>query len=181
MSLIINVQTLPEEGVSIHEEYERSWLTNIPDFGHDNEQAYIKGLIRLSGSVVKEGSNLRLRGRVACGIHTFCSRCGKEMEYPVNSEFELVLMPGKAEIRELEKELTPEDLDHLYYQGTEIDLAPYFQEQVALEVPMQFLCRPDCKGICPGCGANLNLEPCRCRKEESDPRLSVLRQLKIGK
>jgi len=181
MSLIINLQTLPEEGVSIHEEYERSWLTNIPDYCRENEVAYIKGLIKLSGTLVKEGNNLRLRGEVACTIHTFCSRCGEELDYPVNSEFDLVLMPSKAEAKGMEKMLTPDDLDHLYYQGAEIDLTPYFQEQVALEVPMQFLCRPECRGICPGCCANLNLEPCRCKKEQGDPRLAVLRQLKIGK
>ena len=181
MSLLVNIQALPEEGLSLNEEYDRSWLTNIPEYGFVNNEAYIKDSIKLSGLLVKEGNNLRLRGTVEFTIHTLCSRCGEEMDHAVNSKFDLVLMPSSSDVIEMEKVLTPEDLEHLYYSGTEVDLTPYFQEQVALEIPMQFICRPDCKGICPGCLANLNTCACQCIRQTGDPRLSVLRQLKIGK
>ena len=87
MSLLVNIQTLPEEGLNLKEEYDRSWLTNIPEYGFVNNEAYIKDSIKLSGLLVKEGNNLRLRGKVEFTIHTFCSRCGEEMDYPVNSKF----------------------------------------------------------------------------------------------
>jgi len=181
MSLIVNIENLPEEGLEIEEEFERSWLTNIPEYTEVNEQGYVKDKIFISGKLSREGNNLHLRGKVKLTIHTLCSRCGEELDYQIDSNFELVLMPGPERISELEKELTPEDLDHIYYTGPELDLTGYFQEQIALEIPIQFLCKPDCKGLCPGCGANLNYENCRCQQQEGDPRLAILRQLKINK
>jgi len=180
-SLIVNIESLPEEGLEIKEEFDRTWLTNIPEYTQVNDQAYVKDKIYIWGKLDKEGNNLHLRGRVKLTIHTICSRCGEEMDYDIDSSFDLVLMPGPERITELEKELSPEDLDHIYYTGPELDLTGYFQEQIALEIPIQFLCKPDCKGLCPGCGANLNYEQCKCKKEEGDPRLAILRQLKISK
>jgi len=181
MSLIINIQNLPEEGINLREELDRSWLANIPEYCCVNDQAYVKDNIKISGHLVKEGNNLRLRGKVELVIKTLCSRCGKDVDYNVDSRFDLVLMPRKDEAVKMERELTPEDLDRLYYTGVEVDLTPYFHEQIALEIPMQFLCCPECKGVCPNCGANLNTESCRCLEQKADPRLAVLRQLKIGK
>ena len=61
------------------------------------------------------------------------------------------------------------------------DLAPFFREEIALAVPVQILCKEDCRGLCPSCGANLNLAPCNCVQKTGDPRLAVLRQLKLDK
>ena len=49
-------------------------------------------------------------------------------------------------------------------------------EQVLLELPMKALCRDDCRGLCPTCGADLNAGPCGCR-EEGDERLAKLKSL----
>jgi len=181
MSLIINIENIPEQGIKLEENFDRGWLTNIPEYTYVNDLAYVKDRIRLSGSLTKEGNNLHLRGKVKLIIHTICSRCGDELDYEINSQFELVLMPGSERISEMEKELSSEDLEHIYYQGEELDLAPYFQEQIALEVPIQFLCYENCKGLCPGCGANLNYQTCDCSKKSEDPRLKVLKKLKIEK
>jgi len=56
------------------------------------------------------------------------------------------------------------------------DPLPLLREQIWVNLPMKPLCRPDCKGICPECGANLNLEPCHCAEERVDPRLAPLAQ-----
>jgi uncharacterized protein len=52
------------------------------------------------------------------------------------------------------------------------------REQMYLALPMKPLCRDDCRGLCPTCGANLNLAACGCKNEWEDPRLAVLRKLK---
>ncbi len=62
-----------------------------------------------------------------------------------------------------------------------LDLGGVAWEQFMLAMPVNPLCRPDCKGLCPICGANLNLEACDCHKEEEDPRMAPLRNLKVGK
>jgi len=58
-----------------------------------------------------------------------------------------------------------------------LDLTPLLREQAWVALPMKPLCRPDCKGLCPQCGANLNLESCTCESVKIDPRLALLKDL----
>jgi uncharacterized protein len=66
-------------------------------------------------------------------------------------------------------------------EDDEVDLRPLLIEQIQLNVPMKPLCRPDCAGICPTCGANLNAGSCGCATEEVDPRWKALEALKERK
>jgi uncharacterized metal-binding protein YceD (DUF177 family) len=77
--------------------------------------------------------------------------------------------------KELGAELTDDDLDLYGYDGEEIDLTPLFRDQVVLAVPFAPLCSEDCKGLCPQCGADRNLETCDC-KPPVDPRWAALQQ-----
>jgi len=47
-------------------------------------------------------------------------------------------------------------------------------EQIQLAIPGRLLCRPDCRGLCPQCGADRNTEPCRCEERTIDPRWAAL-------
>jgi uncharacterized protein len=58
-----------------------------------------------------------------------------------------------------------------------IDLTPVLREYALLEIPISPLCRPDCKGLCPICGNNLNESVCYHEEESGDPRLASLRSL----
>jgi uncharacterized protein len=58
-----------------------------------------------------------------------------------------------------------------------IDLQPLLREYALLEIPINPICRPDCKGLCPVCGENLNETDCGHRPEESDSPFSVLKKL----
>ena len=62
-------------------------------------------------------------------------------------------------------ELSVKDVCHLYEkaEGKEVDVTDDIREDLLLALPIVFKCSPDCKGICPGCGANLNREKCTCR------------------
>ncbi|HQP29583.1 MAG TPA: DUF177 domain-containing protein, partial [Syntrophales bacterium] len=60
-----------------------------------------------------------------------------------------------------------------------LDLDPIVYEQILLQIPLKILCREDCRGLCPHCGANLNDGPCRCPEEAVDGRFSALKKLKI--
>ena len=77
-----------------------------------------------------------------------------------------------------EAELTEEDLSFSFYEGDEVNLAPLVRETLLLALPTKPLCREDCRGLCPRCGANRNGAECGCREEWRDPRLEVLRTLK---
>jgi uncharacterized protein len=77
--------------------------------------------------------------------------------------------------KELGAELTDDDVDLYGYDGEEIDLTPLFRDQVVLAVPFAPLCGEDCKGLCPQCGVDRNLETCEC-KPPVDPRWAALQQ-----
>jgi uncharacterized protein len=111
-----------------------------------------------------------------------CSRCLATVELPLESTFNLTFarsVPGSGEMALAEsRELEAEEMGIVLFAGDEIDFREVVQEQVILAVPMQVLCREDCRGLCAGCGANLNTGACRCARDEVDPRLAVLKTLK---
>ena len=62
-------------------------------------------------------------------------------------------------------------------KNMELDLDELIRTDITLGVPYLFLCKEDCKGVCSGCGKNLNEESCECGKDEIDPRLEPLRKI----
>ena len=83
-----------------------------------------------------------------------CDRCGEVTSREWNRRFSHVLV---SELNE--------DLDEL------------LREDILLDLPSKYLCSPDCKGLCPKCGKNLNEGDCGCDRKEIDPRLEVLKSL----
>ncbi|MFL5807740.1 MAG: YceD family protein [Roseiflexaceae bacterium] len=72
----------------------------------------------------------------------------------------------------------PDEEDPFYITENHlVDLGEAIREYTLLELPMQPLCKLDCQGICPGCGADRNTEACRCQSEESDDRFAALKAL----
>ncbi len=71
-----------------------------------------------------------------------------------------------------------DDLRTPYVSGEQLDLSAWARDALALALPEQILCRPDCAGLCPVCGNDLNVEPHEHVEESSDPRWAVLEQLK---
>ncbi len=119
--------------------------------------------------------NLRIGGKVETGIRFKCSRCLKEFSHPFSTSFDLSYQPQPDwKSRGDEIELKYEDMEVGYYDGIQFDVDLMVLEQIELGMPMKFVCREDCKGLCYACGADLNEGPCPCKKEGTDSRLSVL-------
>jgi uncharacterized protein len=78
-----------------------------------------------------------------------------------------------------EIDLRPQDLDTEFYDGATIDVDLLVAEQIYLALPQKPLCSQDCHGLCPGCGANLNQESCRCEDKPGDSAFAALRAIKI--
>ncbi|WP_301861082.1 DUF177 domain-containing protein [uncultured Megasphaera sp.] len=122
--------------------------------------------VAVKGSFWSDGTHIVVEGTVrTSGMYT-CSRCLT----PVS----LVRNAALSEVYGAEAEL-PEDV--WPYNGEYIDLTETIRETLILSEPMKVLCRPDCQGLCPQCGANLNEGPCSCPTDKIDPRLSVLETL----
>ena len=67
-----------------------------------------------------------------------------------------------------------EELRSEYVSDGELDVAAWARDQVVLGLPDQILCRPDCAGLCPVCGKDLNVEPHEHAEEAIDPRWAAL-------
>jgi uncharacterized protein len=67
------------------------------------------------------------------------------------------------------------------FDGESIDVDEIVKEQVLLSVPIRSLCKSDCKGFCPTCGADRNAGECGCQPGEVDPRWAALKGLMNGK
>ena len=71
-----------------------------------------------------------------------------------------------------------EELRSPYVREDQLDLSAWARDALALALPEQILCRPDCAGLCPVCGRDLNIEPHEHVEERADPRWAALESLR---
>ena len=98
-----------------------------------------------------------------------CDRCGESTQKDWGKDFSHVL------VRELREE--QDDDTYVVVADERLDLEELLREDILLDLPSKYLCSPDCKGLCPKCGKNLNEGSCGCQAEEIDPRLEILKSL----
>lgn len=134
--------------------------------------------IHLDAYVRKVNEKVFIKGRIATHIEMNCARCLKPHEENLENTFEAIYLPQpKLQEEGEEIELNETDLDVSYYTGDSIALYEVLREQLLLLLPLKPLCKPDCAGLCPSCGKDLNEGPCHCETKTVDPRLAVLEQL----
>jgi uncharacterized protein len=117
---------------------------------------------------------VHLKGQIHGAVALQCHRCLEPYLLEVETTFSYVLVPRDAE----EAEDEGIDVEISAYDDDVIDLGGVFREQLLLQLPMRYICREECKGLCPGCGADLNIEECRCEPLPKDSPFAVLRGLK---
>ena len=126
---------------------------------------------RVDISRTSAGYSLRLR--FAAPVSGPCVRCLGDAEMRVEVDAREVDQPGGSEA---------EGLRSPYVDGDELDVGAWSHDALALAMPAQFLCRPDCKGLCPVCGASLNdADPAEHRHEgdaEAGP-MAKLREIRF--
>jgi len=122
------------------------------------------------------GSEIRIRGRVGTSLEVCCDRCLVSVTIPVEQDFDLSYRPVSTIARAEEVELPEDELEVGFFSGDGIELADVVTEQVILSVPMKVVCRTDCRGLCPVCGANLNFEKCGCPPTQENSPFSILKE-----
>jgi len=164
------VEDIPEDG--LHLVFE-----DIPGLLSDIEECRIQGSVKGETLLYRVDRNVHLNGKVAALIAIKCDRCLEEYNQEIDTSFFYELVPSQSIDKEKEIALGSEDMEVSFYDGAKIQIGDIFREQILLQIPMRHVCKEDCKGICPGCGANLNREECRCQKETLDNPFSVLKKL----
>ena len=143
------------------------------------EGARVAGETQVSGRASRKGEEVRLRGQIRTEVELACDRCLAPRAAPLEVEFDTSFIPQAAAAVQTENvELLPEHLILAVYEGDSVDLDELVREQIVLALPTRNLCREDCKGLCPRCGADLNAEQCSCDTTEVDPRWAALADLK---
>ena len=121
------------------------------------------------GSVRNTAGVLVMTGQITTTIHGICDRCAQEYEEDISFPLDVVLVTELANEENEDEWVFP-------LEGDSADLEDIVRTVFVLNLDSKLLCKPDCKGICGGCGRNLNHEDCSCQKE-LDPRFAALRQL----
>ncbi|MEA3360340.1 MAG: DUF177 domain-containing protein [Thermodesulfobacteriota bacterium] len=131
-----------------------------PDFGNDH-------IIGLSGPLsgwIKAyltGRKVAVEGVLSTSLKLRCDRCLESYDEELSTKFRffLSLIPYEGN---LDIELSENDIDINFIDGKYLDSDQIIREQIVFNVPVKAICSTDCKGLCPVCGCNLNIETCSC-------------------
>ncbi len=139
----------------------------------DTQRLSFAGLVAFNGPVTAEGQVkntagiLEMKALVTADMTLLCDRCATEFQRSLSRCFSVTLQADAEDV---------DDPDLFPLEGDSIDVGDVLETCFILDTDQKFLCREDCKGLCPICGRNLNDGPCGCKKP-IDPRLAVLGQL----
>ena len=129
----------------------------------------VKGKIQLSNA----GSLLLLEGEIRTEVRLECSRCLTDFTLPVETgvqeEFRLVKVGDAVRVLPMEEDASTEVIDNNILNVQEL-----IRQSLLLVLPIQPLCRPDCQGLCPTCGENLNMRKCACPPAEPESPFKAL-------
>ena len=159
--MIINVNKISEKGYALND-------TIDLDNSHllEDESFFLEG-VDYQVLFKRQDQRIQAQGKIQTAISLVCVRCLEQFELKINSRFDIILFP-KEMVEQRSTALDEEDLEYIFYDNDQIDLEKILVEQVNLFIPFKPVCRADCKGICPGCGANLNRGACPCDQAKNE-------------
>ena len=134
----------------------------------------VDGQIRLQ----RTNRGILLRGSVDAPVRRMCSRCLDPFVETVHLQLAEEFLPTVDPQRGVPLPPPASDEEALAIDARhQIDLTAVLHDELALNEPMHPLCRPDCPGLCPGCGRHMDAGSCDCVVIEPDPRLAGLARL----
>jgi DUF177 domain-containing protein len=154
-----------------------------PGEGRRLDLAVDPGQLELGGqryAVAGHGVSTRLDLSRTAGGHAVRMRFVAHVSGPCMRCLEGADVPVEVDAREVDYPASnDEELRSPYFDGDELEVGSWAHDALALAVPFQLLCRSDCRGLCPVCGASLNdVDPAEHQHEQApDPRWSKLRDL----
>ncbi|MGI6264288.1 MAG: YceD family protein [Acutalibacteraceae bacterium] len=121
--------------------------------------------VRVSGTVEYVDGVVTLRADVRYRFDGVCDQCAEPFSREVTLPVSHILVTSLND---------ESNEDFVLLKDFQLELDDLITADLLLSLPMKFLCRQDCRGICPQCGRNLNEGDCGCRQETVDPRLAAL-------
>ena len=177
----VRVDELPEVGRLIHFHRDASWFAGITESLEKAREITLARPLNADLELTPEQGQVKISGRVQATIQLPCSRCLQDFTLAIDESIFLVLLRPLADETREEVDLRAEDLNTELFDGVTIDLDGIIVEEIFLALPQKPLCQTTCKGLCPDCGVNLNLETCTCEGKATGSAFAALKALKIDK
>jgi uncharacterized protein len=175
--MIIDLKTITHFPRRLAFAYGPEWWKS--ELGDDGQILGLDGPLSATLEVYKAGDKYVLEGKLSGRLEIRCDRCAEAYVEGLSTDFRLFLAPPPPDGYPEETVLRTEDLTGDFIVDDQVELDDLIREQIYLSVPMKSLCRKDCLGLCPECGADLNQGDCRCRKDHKHPALAKLKHLQL--
>ncbi|MBP1678193.1 MAG: hypothetical protein H6Q29_104 [Bacteroidetes bacterium] len=120
----------------------------------------------------RTATELSLEAEIRTGGRFTCDRCVADFDLALTPSYRMLYVWNGADASHLD----PSEVQVVSPSQAVVDLTEDVRQTILLAVPFKLLCREDCRGLCPGCGADLNREPCRCADAPGEPPLQSLRE-----
>ena len=172
MEMLIRIKEIGDGGLSLDLPLTRAWLAE--QCPHLGAVPGPKG-VTVRGQLTESEGDVFLRARLRGALETTCSRCLEPASLAMDVPMVVTFLPrpehrshgGPGADGDDDDSNEEKDVDVAHYDGDEIDLSAEIRDQLLLAYPITPLCREDCAGLCPVCGANRNQRPCGCQAQRS--------------
>ena len=170
----LDVSHVPETGLGVNVELDAGEV-DISDATAD-----LTGDLQLNGRVLEVGEEMLLEGTLRGTLSLSCGRCLNSFLQPFEIAVSARYVNAAENEHEDQADAGPRDVTRVPFVGDQIDLSSGIREDLLLNIPLKPLCRKNCRGLCPQCGADLNEGECTCEKKTADPRLAELRDIRAA-
>lgn len=172
--MFLSIKEMEVRKVRFDETFEPGQIDFAEDGVTQAGPLHVQGVAELLANTEGE---VRIKGDLSVTMRADCDRCLAESRFPLEAKLDLFYRPMVTIAREEEIEIDEGEAEIGFYEGDGIELEDILREQILLLLPMQKVCREDCKGICPMCGKNRNETECDCKPVAADDRWKALRDL----
>jgi uncharacterized protein len=173
----IRIDEIPDAGRFLHFHWDESRLNQFLPAEDPFELKLVRP-VNVDLEINKRTDHIRVQGSIEGVVQVACHRCLKAFSRQLKETVDVFLISEERVPREEETELEPEEMDYEFFDGEVIEIDHLVAEQIFLSLPLKVLCSETCKGLCAGCGVNLNEEPCRCEGKGKDSPFAELEAIR---
>ncbi len=129
----------------------------------------LDGVMEVNGVITSHAGYLELDADFSLNAVIPCARCA--VPFDAKAEFSVNMPVASKLVNE------DDEADYVLAPDGFLDEIAFCETAAMLNLPLRFICREDCKGLCPDCGVDFNHGTCSCAKNKIDPRLAKLKEL----
>lgn len=173
MRWIFELEDIKERGLNF------SWEGPGENLTQEGDNLIFQQSLRFSFHLERNKEQVLVNGELNTALELNCCRCLKNYPFEIKEKVFAVFIPQNAQSPAEEQELGAVELNINYYSGNSLDLTDVLRDQLLLCIPMTPHCQEECLGLCPNCGQDLNLGPCKCSQTGKTSPFEALKKLKL--